>query len=151
MGLTRFRCERIANPARVGNFVPDEIKNLGTARSGGELSRPREWSRGPGLCRARTLFAHASTRNESNVPVRSYRAVKRRHLVRCRCYWLPPTCGMRQTRRTKRVTVRLAEPLQHELADAAAADGRPLAEYVRWVLVEHAAARMAEREPAVAA
>jgi predicted DNA binding CopG/RHH family protein len=58
---------------------------------------------------------------------------------------------MRQTRRTKRVTVRLAEPLQHELADAAAADGRPLAEYVRWVLVEHAAQRLADREQAAAA
>lgn len=57
---------------------------------------------------------------------------------------------MRRTKRTERVTIRLAQLLRSELEAEAEADGRTLAEHIRRLLVDVAAQRLAEREQVAA-
>ena len=49
---------------------------------------------------------------------------------------------MRTTKRQRRVTVRLSDSLVDELNDDASRAGRPLADYVRRLLIDAVAARM---------
>lgn len=55
---------------------------------------------------------------------------------------------MRRTKRTERVTIRLAEPLRHELEAEAEEDGRTLAEHIRRVLQHREAALFKQPEHA---
>jgi predicted HicB family RNase H-like nuclease len=55
---------------------------------------------------------------------------------------------MSKTRREKRITTRVAEPLHGELERAAAEDGRTLADLVRQWLLDRAVCRAIEREAA---
>jgi hypothetical protein len=52
----------------------------------------------------------------------------------------------RSTCQPKHVMLRLSEPLRDELAHAAAEDCRPLADFIRRLLLDFAAKRMARRE-----
>ena len=52
---------------------------------------------------------------------------------------------MRTTKRQRRVTVRLSEPLVAELSDEAVLHGRALADYVRHLLVNIIAERVVQR------
>jgi hypothetical protein len=54
--------------------------------------------------------------------------------------------NMRTTKREQRVTVRLSDSLVGELKAEAVQDGRPLADYVRRLLVDAVAARVVQRE-----
>ena len=51
---------------------------------------------------------------------------------------------MRKTKRERRVTVRLSESLVDELSAEAVQDGRPLADYVRRLLVDVVATRLTQ-------
>jgi hypothetical protein len=53
--------------------------------------------------------------------------------------------NMRTTKRQRRVTVRLSDSLVDELNDEATRDGRPLADYVRRLLVDVVAERIVRR------
>jgi predicted DNA binding CopG/RHH family protein len=57
---------------------------------------------------------------------------------------------MRKTKRERRVTVRLSDLLVDELNDEAMRDGRPLADYVRRLLVDVVAERVVRREQPMA-
>jgi hypothetical protein len=57
---------------------------------------------------------------------------------------------MRTTKRERRMTVRLSEPLVDELTAEATADGRTLADYVRRLLVVAVAARLTQNEQTTA-
>lgn len=51
----------------------------------------------------------------------------------------------RTTDRPERLYLRVTEPLRSELAQAAAEDGRTLADLARWVLRDFIARRLAEQ------
>jgi predicted DNA binding CopG/RHH family protein len=53
---------------------------------------------------------------------------------------------MRTTKRQRRVTVRLSDSLVEELSAEAVQDGRPLADYVRRLLVDAVASRIVENK-----
>jgi hypothetical protein len=48
----------------------------------------------------------------------------------------------------EQLVIRVAKPLRDELESAAREDARPLASYVRRLLIEHATARVTERAEA---
>jgi predicted DNA binding CopG/RHH family protein len=53
---------------------------------------------------------------------------------------------MRTTKRQRRVTVRLSDSLVDELNDDASRAGRPLADYVRRLLIDAVAARIIQND-----
>jgi hypothetical protein len=57
---------------------------------------------------------------------------------------------MARTKREQRISVRVAGPLRDELEAEAVQDGRPLADYVRRLLIDAVAARMVQNEQSTA-